>query len=324
MTTLTEQLLDDALADALLEREKAAVESIVGPLRKAIIVLTTQLEAVWPGDEATPAEKRLAFKRLSFASLSVHASVAQTELFQVMLDSLTEGIDQAETQLKWAGELVPSKQMPAVEPQTLETVEQTETKVDDKLSKADVKLKQADTLAEVKEAGNIAQSSVSTLERDVRTVVHSASNQGHTSVIDRSPTTHQVWKAERDACVHCLAYSGQIDKGKGYPPGLTFGNKPLKEGRIRNPPLHPNCRCEQVAWSDDWQTGSTGLPQALQREAQRSILRGWSLESESERVRLRAAQDLLKRGVQMPRSVRQYAAQAIKAGAFKRGRAFPE
>lgn len=125
-----------------------------------------------------------------------------------------------------------------------------------------------------------------------------------------------VWIAETNACVHCLAYSGHVAKpGKQFPGGLTYGKKSYHPDTLESPPLHPHCRCFLEPLNDQ------SYADALRREADRSVLRGFSLESESMGVRIDAAQRLLDNGVEAPQSVKTYAYSAIKRGYFtKRGR----
>lgn len=144
-----------------------------------------------------------------------------------------------------------------------------------------------------------------------------------------------VWVAERDACVACLAYSGQLaTPGGSFPVGLTYGDKPLlpwpDPKHLPGPPLHPHCRCHLMLWfGHDTAAAAAALPQgvktahvsypaALRREADRSILRGWSLQSESHRARLRAAERLLAKGkaLKAPQSVKDYARRAVRRGGW--------
>lgn len=149
-----------------------------------------------------------------------------------------------------------------------------------------------------------------TLERDVVTLVNQAGNEGVAvaSDVNERPT---VWVAETNACVHCLAYSGRVTMpGKDFPGGLTYGSRGLDTGPLRTPPLHPHCRCTLELLNDQ------SYADALRREADRSVLRGFSLESESMRVRVDAAERLLSHGVDAPKSVIAYARSAVKRGEF--------
>lgn len=149
----------------------------------------------------------------------------------------------------------------------------------------------------------------------VSDAVNRGGNEGSTAVADVAELA-TVWVAETDACVHCLAYSGVIAKpGEAFPGGLTYGRKSYYPDAIRTPPRHPRCRCTvEPLIAREYAT-------ALRREADRSVLRGFSLESESMAVRVDAAERLLERGVDAPKSVIAFSRRAVRAGEFPtRGR----
>lgn len=153
------------------------------------------------------------------------------------------------------------------------------------------------------------------IERRVSDGINRAGNEGTTAVADAAgvPT---VWIAETNACVECLAYSGQTaDPGKAFPGGLTYGKKSYNPSKVANPPRHPRCRCTVEPLNDQ------SFADALRREADRSVLRGFSLPSESMGARIDAADRLVAKGVDAPKSVIAYAKKNIKAGKFPtRGR----
>jgi hypothetical protein len=152
------------------------------------------------------------------------------------------------------------------------------------------------------------------LTRDVVTLVNHAGNAGTTAVADAAGLA-TVWVAETNACVQCLAYSGRVAKpGKTFPGGISYGKRTSAEP-ISHPPRHPHCRCTvEPLRSKDY-------AEALRREADRSVLRGFSLESESMKTRVDAAARLIENGVDAPKSVVAFARRAIKAGEFPtRGR----
>lgn len=153
------------------------------------------------------------------------------------------------------------------------------------------------------------------LERDVTTLVNAAGNAGTTAAADALDLS-TVWVAETNACVECLAYSGLVAKpGKTFPGGLTYGAKSYNPGRIAYPPRHPRCRCTVEPLR------AKEYAEALRREADRSVLRGFSLESESMKTRVDAAARLVERGVDAPKSVIAFARRSVKAGEFPtRGR----
>lgn len=153
------------------------------------------------------------------------------------------------------------------------------------------------------------------LRADVSTLVTAAGNAGSTAVADAAGLA-TVWIAETNACVECLAYSGVIAKpGRDFPGGLTYGAKSYNPTPIAYPPRHPNCRCTVEPLRDK------SFATALRREADRSVLRGFSLESESMKTRIDAADRLVAKDPNAPASVIAYARRAVKAGKFPtRGR----
>lgn len=131
-----------------------------------------------------------------------------------------------------------------------------------------------------------------------------------------------MWVPERDACARCQRYAGLtlLDPRDTFPGGLSFDpeQQTTDAPDVDGPPLHPHCRCElQVIPRGDSEFAS----QALAREAQRSILKGWALESEGNASRRRAAQALVNTA-QVPKSVKLEAQKRLReTGDF--GRAVP-
>lgn len=122
-----------------------------------------------------------------------------------------------------------------------------------------------------------------------------------------------MWVPERDACARCLRYAGLrlIRPGDSFPGGLSYDpdEATTHAPKIDGPPLHPHCRCElQLIRKGDDEEASL----ALRREADRSILKGFALESESQAARRRAADKLLSSGVQAPKSVKADAARRLR------------
>lgn len=143
----------------------------------------------------------------------------------------------------------------------------------------------------------------------VTTQVNAAANTASEQV-GAAADLPMVWEAERDACVHCLALAGEVvQPGKAFPL-VSYGIVPKSFGTISKPPRHPNCRCRLAVLADQ------AYADALRREAQRSVLRGFSLPSERPAVRVEAAKRLLADGVMAPKSVKAYARDAIKNGKF--------
>lgn len=165
-----------------------------------------------------------------------------------------------------------------------------------------------------------AHGAVADVDRDVRTAVNTAVNQAaHDAAVEHGADL--LWFAEPDACVVCLALAGSVvgadedfdaDATFGRHPTPWFGSKPLR------PPRHPRCRCRCEPWLGHG-GGPVSLPMALKREAQRSIALGWALDSEPDSVRRDAANRLLARGANLPKSVKARARHQVDhATKFKR------
>ena len=162
-----------------------------------------------------------------------------------------------------------------------------------------------------------AEKTVPLVERAGSWAVVRAVAEGSEAVAD-SLGVGRVWIAERTACVVCAAYAGVVAaQGAEFPRGLTFGAKPADSRPVPNPPKHPRCRCKTAPWSDAWKVpGVLSYPEALRREAARSIARGFALPSEPVSVRIAAAERLLADGTTLPASVRAFAARAVRSGRF--------
>lgn len=124
----------------------------------------------------------------------------------------------------------------------------------------------------------------------------------------------KMWVAERDACLHCLALSGQTTT-EGFDPGSTYATKSTSAygGILPEPPRHPHCRCRIVPWKEDWRGGEVAAPEALSREAERSVLQGKAAASEAERLR---AADRTLEDTDLPQTVQQRARRAVRRGSF--------
>jgi len=149
------------------------------------------------------------------------------------------------------------------------------------------------------------------IQRDVITTLHETAS-GAVVDVARIARAELVWVAERDACAHCLAMQGQVVAAGDSPDYLqTYAAKPLPIPPNRETASrHPRCRCQwEIVYSIEYVSG-------LKREADRSILRGFSLPNESEKVRVDAAARLLEKGVDAPKSVKAYAERAVRRGAF--------
>jgi hypothetical protein len=174
----------------------------------------------------------------------------------------------------------------------------------------------------------VAQQGANSVERAARTIVNEQANTAIRDVAERTGA-QLLWVAERDACLTCLALSGHIvDAGAEFDVAATFAARPIEWtpfGGLTRPPRHPRCRCRTTPWLDGEPTPNS-LPMVLRREAERTVLHGWGVASESDPVHQRAASRLLQRiashhgtspsGWKVPASVRTSTATRLRKGTF--------
>lgn len=159
-----------------------------------------------------------------------------------------------------------------------------------------------------------ARGALTSVDRTARWSANRAIADGVTAIGEEEGIP-RVWVPERSACLHCLAYAGHVvEPGALFPAGLTYGDRPLSEDPVPNPPLHPSCQCRAELFRGEAGPGS--YPDGLRREADRTVLRGRS-EYASEPALVRAADRLLTAGVIAPESVKRHARRAVVRGAFQ-------
>jgi hypothetical protein len=314
------RLVTGTHADAALKLEEQIAQEASAPLRQALQGVMQQAIALWTAHfgstEAAATEELLPGLLATVRNLLLAAPVPVPSSIQANVHkALVLGVQQASAQLR-------------VKPPSPPTLSQAITKTIAKLPDTTSKTLTAvagqlhpayiTSFGDLQAALQPASKAVSSVERTARWTANAALAQGAAHVASDQGAS-RLWIAERDACVHCLAYAGQIaGPSSDFPAGLTFGKKPLSTDPIPDPPLHPNCRCRIVPWKDSWvRSGELPMPEALKREARRSIVRGFSLESESQSVRVQAAAKLLAGGADLPKSVEAYGAAAVKRGYFK-------
>lgn len=176
-----------------------------------------------------------------------------------------------------------------------------------------------------------ANRAVTSIESAATWSVHRGVATGAGAVADELGA-RLLWLAERDACLSCLGLSGHFTGTHGaFDENLsgTFTGKTLSvwpdAAPLSGPPLHPRCRCRVTPWlgavavsgelaGEPPAIGGLDLPDALQREARRSVVKGWALDSEP--ARLRAADLLLARGARLPETVEAAGRAAVARGGF--------
>ena len=301
--------------DTLLEIEQLTASRAVVPIKKPFAKVLALLVALWPGDDATDIEKRHAVSLLNTEAFMNTLPEVERAILKGATEALSQGIDAGMTQVGLKG-MSFKRELPIHLDMVVRATQRVMRK---RVDTGTALLQQATTLLEAQAALAVANPAPA-ISAQARWLTNRASNEGLLMVAEASQDVVAVWVAERDGCVHCLAYQGHKRGRNGYPAGLTFGKKALHTKPVPMPPLHPNCRCTQLLLDV---TIAQPVIEGLLREAQRSILRGWSVESESQNVRIDAARRLLAKNSRMPKSVQAYARSAIKSGKFKRGRVFP-
>ncbi len=197
----------------------------------------------------------------------------------------------------------------------------------DRVDRAVKLLERADTPVQVQAALHVAQSATGTLATGAEYAVNSAANSAPRRIAV-ALGQRLVWVAEPDACVVCLALSGEVidpNIGESFNEEATFGapgSAPTvwPPGMpLIGPPRHPHCRCVIQVWNGSVGPAYLAWPLRLKHEALRSIAKGWSLPTESHAARLRAAERILRNGSagQLPKSVRAEAERAVGRGRFR-------
>jgi len=288
---------DDATFENL---EESLEKRATGPFKRVYALLIHTLEQAWPGDDAPPKDKFLALRQID---LGLFDGLAQP-LVEMLLDgaesALAEGFGAGLDEARDSG-VEPSVFRTSISREVVDASRSMPDKIHDKVRLAKRALSNAVTLDEAKMAVSVAGSTINTVSMTASYVANQSANDARQHVADLDPELVSVVEPERDACVKCLNHAG-------------------KTNPERRPPFHPRCRCKLRVL--EIQT-SKPVVAAIKREADRSILRGWSRPGESEKVRLDAAKKLLAKNPNMPKSVKDYARTAIKRGEFPRGRAFP-
>lgn len=200
---------------------------------------------------------------------------------------------------------------PMLDDAAVEALDGVETKAPEGIAETRNRLKAAslDTLPDLLTTIQPLSTSVSEMRATASWATNTAANSA-TEAAAQQMGTGVIWVPERDACVRCTSYAGQTSiNGGSFGPSQAFGDS---LPTLPFPPLHPHCRCQL----QEWNPNDAMTPLVLRREAVRSILRGYSLPSESVAARLRAARTALDRGYKAPVSVKSYARRAVERGKF--------
>jgi hypothetical protein len=341
-------------ADAVLLAEEQAASKAAGPLRDALTAVRNLFTLRWRrhfgsitgrGGQQPGPPFQAYMRDLANAIGHVTPGPVADRLAAVVGDAHVLGQRQARTELG----------LPVGEPMAPRLSVATQQDIGRAVDEAKAKVRKAEALTRTYRRGDfstvrgvlaVAEQAGNVLDGTARTLVNEAVRDGAVAVAT-AVGARLLWIAERSACVHCLALSGHLSDEDGlFDASLTFAAKPMAwvpPGGLAGPPRHKNCRCRVTPWFDTEQAlrdaiprqrGSAltepTMPEALRREAERSVLNGWALPSEPTSVRAKAAQLLLDRitdglapsGWQVPKRVRSDAAKDLASGTFHKRR-FP-
>lgn len=308
-------------AAELYALEKAAARAVTAPLRSRLIRIQRDAAAAWIrafGSLTAPADpirlgQLLADIRRDLADITPAASAPLGTWAARALDL---GIRQGGREARAATAHITA----GLDDQTLRTIAGADSLIGARIADAEAALTVAGPgFDDITGALAHAHRAASDMQGAVIQAVNGAANTGITAVAD-DLGAQRLLIAEPDACLTCAGMSGRLaDPGEPFDAAFaaTFTPKPRiwPPGPIVAPPIHPHCRCRITIWRGS-AAGGTDFPAALRREAQRAVLKGWSLPSESGPARIRAAQQLLTRGVTAPQSVQAQARAAIRRGRF--------
>ena len=303
-------------ADELLTLEERSAVRVSAGLRRDLQAVGKYLLAEYAKLPQPPSEAALATLRGSLSTRldSLKLGPLGSTFDSILSSALSLGVDHALAE----ADVSEKVKKPKADAATRKAARTAGTLARSRIREGKRDLGTAKTLGDFTRALARSHGAVSGLERTARWMVNRAAATGAMAVVKELDVS-MLWVAERDACVHCLAYSGKVvPVGEKFPGGLTFGAKPLDTGDLPYPPLHPNCRCRITPWSGSRDgVGDVEMPAALEREARRSILRGDALASEPEGIRVAAAKRLLAEGSGLPKSVETKARKAVKRGSFR-------
>lgn len=307
-----------------LRLEEQATRAAASRLRQLVTVLARRIAAAWVrttgglDQTATSAQQAALTSAVAAAALELEqAARADSRALTVLLTGLAaQGLALGADQAAALAGTDARRQVPL--PDTLTGIVDATT---------------AAVLAAVRRATTLSRTVRPTRHADTTVVVAAAhravtaAETGARSLINRSiaagvaavaeqEQAARIWITERDACLTCLAYAGEIaEPGQPFEPGLTFGDRSTVTEPLDGPPAHPNCRCRQQLWIGADRLG-IDLPVALKREAARAVLRGTSGHA-SEPAKVRAADRLLHRPaliLGIPESIKTRARADVRRG----------
>ena len=163
-----------------------------------------------------------------------------------------------------------------------------------------------------------ARAALPAIRARIAWVINTAAHEGLDAVV-RKTAPLRLWVAEASACVRCMAYTGRVVAvDEPFPGGLSWDprQRVARAPGVDGPPLHSNCRCRAVPWNNAWTMSGIPFPEALRREAHRSLAYGTARPSESRAARLRAVRELLRTVDDLLPAVEARARTALRTGRF--------
>lgn len=302
---------------AALEYELAAEDTVTGDFTAEVVAAVAVIVAAYAVLSAQGALTDAAvagLRTLIRRTLGAITPNMRPELIRQVNAGVTLGVNQS-MELALASDLRRPEPGRIHDPALLDAVGTIDTDAERTLEEA-IRLADALDLADEDNLNTVAAKATkaSTDSRaTTRWSANRAVNEGAYQVA-KTNGLHLLWAGERNACLKCLAYFGLTAvPGELFPAGLTFGSKPSKLPGVPFPPLHPWCRCRVVPVTIGPVTND--LAAGLAREARRTVVRGWS-GFDSKPERLRAADTLIQRGADLPKTVVARAMRDVRRKAF--------
>lgn len=323
----------DRYAQQLLAIEQAAVAAASVRLIATLAMLRRQATGSGLLAATRQDEQRVARRLADELEAYVEPLLTPGQLLQSVTAPLERAVDLAEVfTLGAANPFVPvPPRPPKVDPTVRAAVVSAERSALLQIRRAGSALRLATSPMDVQTALRTADLAVQSVATGAEFAINTAANAVPVRLATRLGQK-LVWVAERDGCVVCLALSGDVidpNEGEAFDEFATFDTRPAPPVwppgmPLLRPPRHPHCRCMVQVWDGALVGGFYSWPTRLKHEALRSVLKGWSLPSESNAARLRAAERILRdgRAGEMPKSVRAEGEHAIAARKF-RSRAVP-
>lgn len=318
----------DRYAQQLLAIEQAAVAAASVRLIATLAMLRRQATGLLLLARTPQQHKAVAQRVADELEAYVEPLLTPGQLLQSITAATERAVDLAEVfTLGAATPFVPvAPRPPRVDPAVRAAVVSAERNALVQIRRAGAALRLATNPMDVQTALRTADLAVQSVATGAEFAINTAANAVPVRLATRLGQK-LVWVAESDACVVCLALSGDVidpNEGEAFDEFATFDTRPAPPVwppgmPLLRPPRHPHCRCMVQVWDGSVVGGFYSWPARLKHEALRSVLKGWSLPSESNAARLRAAERILSdgRAGEMPKSVQAEGEHAIARGKFR-------